>query len=134
MVDFALALSTVSQALKLANGLKEIEKLYNAAELKLKIAELITNLADLKITLVDARQDAAEKQMEIERLTNLFKRSAELVEFNGYKYDKDQDGKPRGHAYCPVCEQQGAFIHVATLLDEHQRCPKCQAHYTSQVF
>jgi hypothetical protein len=87
MVDFALALSTVSQALKLANDLRGIEKAYDAAEAKLKIAQLMSNLADLKITLVDAKDEVATKQAEIDRLTALFKRHTELIEANGYKYD-----------------------------------------------
>jgi hypothetical protein len=129
MVDFALALSTLSQALKLANDLRGIEKVYDAAEAKLKIAQLTSNLADLKITLVDAKDELSGKQAEIDRLTALFKRHADLVEANGYKYDNAGDGRPKGHAYCPVCEQL-----VTTLMAEHQQCPKCKALYTAEVF
>jgi DNA repair exonuclease SbcCD ATPase subunit len=134
MVDFALALSTVSQALKLANDLRGIEKAYDAAELKLKIAELTEKLADLKVTLIDAKDEIATKQAEIDRLGSLLKRHAELIEVDGYKYDKGSDGKAKGHAYCPVCEQSGSLIHVVTLLGEHQQCPKCKALYQQPVF
>ena len=40
MVDFVTALATASQALKLLNDLRGIDKAYDQAELKLKIAEL----------------------------------------------------------------------------------------------
>lgn len=134
MVDFVPALSAVSQALKLVNDLRGIEKAYDAAELKLKIAELTGKLADLKITLIDAKEEVAEKQTEINRLSELLKRRADLVEDGEYKYDKNAEGKATGHAYCPVCEQAGNLIHVTTLLDEHQQCPKCKALYTAPVF
>jgi len=134
MVDFVLALSTVSQALKLANDLRGIEKAYDAADLKLKIADLTGKLADLKLTLIEAKEEVAERQAEIERLSGLLKHRSELIEAGGYKYDKTADGKPKGHAYCPVCEQAGTLIHVAALLDEHQQCPKCKALYTATVF
>jgi hypothetical protein len=49
MIDWPLAFSTASQALKLVNDLRAIEKEFSRAELKLKIAELTTALADLKI-------------------------------------------------------------------------------------
>ena len=134
MVDFVLALSTVSQALKLVNDLRSIEKVYDAAELKLKIADLTGKLADLQLTLVEAKEEIAQKQTEIDRLGNTLKRHADLVEAGGYKYDKNRAGKATGHAYCPVCEQAGMLIHVATLLDDHQQCPKCKALYTTRVF
>jgi hypothetical protein len=133
MVDFALALATASQALKLVDDLRGIDKALDAAGLKLKIAELTGAISELKVALVDAKEEVAKKQAEIVRLGGLLKRHAELIEADGYKYDK-VDGKAKGHAYCPVCEQEGHLIHVATLMDDHQQCPKCKALYRTQVF
>lgn len=134
MVDFVVALSTASQALKLLNDLRGVDKAFDAAALKMKIAELSGAISDLKMALVDAKEEIAEKQTEIDRLGKLLKRHGDLVNAGGYKYDKNGEGKATGHAYCPVCEQAGSLIHVATLLEEHQQCPKCKALYTSQVF
>lgn len=134
MVDLALALSTASQALKLVNDLRGIERAYDAAALKLKIAELTGAIPDLKVALVDAKEEVAAKQAEIERLGSLLQRHAELIEVDGYKYDKSTQGEVKEHAYCPVCEQAGTLIHVATLLNNHQQCPKCKALYTTPVF
>ena len=72
MADFATALATASQALKLVNDLS-----FDAAALKSKIADLDTALADLKSTLVDAKEEVAAKQMEIDRLNALLKRHEE---------------------------------------------------------
>lgn len=40
MIDWPLALSTVSQAIKLASDLRSIDKEVSEADLKLKIADL----------------------------------------------------------------------------------------------
>jgi hypothetical protein len=51
VIDWPLALSTASQAIKLANDLRTIDKEVSQAELKLKVADLTGALADLKMTL-----------------------------------------------------------------------------------
>lgn len=72
MADFATALATASQALKLVNDLA-----FDAAALKSKIADLNMALADLKSTLIDAKEEIAAKQTEIDRLNALLKRHEE---------------------------------------------------------
>jgi hypothetical protein len=55
MIDWAVAFSTASQAIKLGNELRMIDKQLSQADLKLKIVELNTALAELKMTLTEAR-------------------------------------------------------------------------------
>jgi predicted nucleic acid-binding Zn-ribbon protein len=104
MVDIMTALATASQAIKLAQDLRGIDKAMDAAEYKLKIADLTTALSDIKIALTDAKTELASKDAEIEQLTKALRRVAELVEYHGYKYDKTPEGGPKGAPYCPVCE------------------------------
>jgi hypothetical protein len=56
MIDWTLALSTASQAIKFANDLRLIDKEVSQAELKLKVADLTGTLADLKMILTEARR------------------------------------------------------------------------------
>jgi predicted nucleic acid-binding Zn-ribbon protein len=94
MIDWPLAFSTASQAIKLANDLRSIDKEVSQAELKLKVADLSTALADLKMTLTEAKSDAAEKDDEINRLKKLQQRLAEeTVELYGYQIPKAQGWK-----------------------------------------
>jgi rubrerythrin len=136
VIDWPLALSTVSQALKIANDLRSIDKELGQAELKLKIADLTTTLADLKITLTDARSDAAEKDTEIARLKKLQRRlEDETVEQYGYRYRKRTDGKgpAAGNPMCDVCLQKDgllietAFVHGTGI--QQLQCPNCKATY-----
>jgi len=136
MIDWPLALSTASQAIKLANDLRSIETELSQAELKLKIADLTATLADLKITLTDARNDAAEKDAEIARLKKLQHRlQDETVELYGYRYRKRKDGKEggAGNPFCDVCFQKnGLLIETAYIPGKGItaiQCPNCKATY-----
>jgi hypothetical protein len=133
MIDWPLTISTISQAIRLAQDLRSIDKELSQAEAKLKIADLTTALADVKIALTQARDDAAEQQAEINRLKSLHKRlSDDTVEINGRRYRKSADGKPLGHSFCAVClEKDGRLIetvatHMPGLPDQ---CPSCKALY-----
>ena len=105
MVDFMSALATASQAIKLAQDLRGIDKAINAAEYKLKIADLTSALSDIKMALAEAKEELAVKDKEIEALKKQFKRSVETIEKHAFKYKKGSDGQPKGKPFCPVCEQ-----------------------------
>lgn len=136
MIDWPTAFSTASQAIKLANELRSIDKEVSLAELKLKVAELTSSLADIKLTLTDAKNDAAEKDEEIARLKKLQHRlEDETVEQYGYRYRKRKDGKgpAAGNPMCDVCFQKDgllietAFVHGTGI--QQLRCPNCKATY-----
>jgi hypothetical protein len=57
MVDIMTALATASQAIKLANDLRGIDKAMDAAEFKLKIADLTLALSDIKMALSEEGRD-----------------------------------------------------------------------------
>jgi len=136
VIDWALALSTASQAFRFANDLRSIDKEVSQAELKLKVADLTGTLADLKMILTEARDDAAEKDAEIDRLKKLQRRlEDETVEQYGYRYRKRKDGKgpAAGNPMCDVCFQKDgllietAFVHGTGI--QQLRCPNCKATY-----
>jgi len=135
MIDWPLAFSTAAQALKLANEFRSIDKEISQAELKLKVAGLTTALADLKMTLTEAKNDAAEKDGEIARLKTLQRRLAEeTIELYGYQYRKRTDGKQggAGNPFCDVCLQKEGLLIETTHLHEAGRplqCPNCKATY-----
>jgi hypothetical protein len=136
MIDWAVALSTASQAIKFANDLRSIDKEVSQAELKLKIADLTSTLADLKMILTEAKSDSAEKDEEITRLKKLQRRSEdETVELYGYKYRKRKDGKQggAGNPFCEVClQKEGLLIETATMAGKGitaLQCPNCNGRY-----
>jgi hypothetical protein len=136
VIDWPVTFSTVSQAIKLANELRSIDKEMSQAELRLKVAELTGSLADIKLTLTEAKSEAAEKDEEIARLKKLQHRLAEeTVELYGYRYRKRKDQKEggAGNPMCDVCLQKnGLLIETAQVAGkgiQALKCPNCKAEY-----
>jgi hypothetical protein len=136
VIDWPLAFSSASQAIKLVNELRSIDKEMSQAELKLRVADLSSALADLKMTLTEAKSEASEKDDEINRLKKLQQRLAdETVELYGYRYRKRKDGKEggAGNPMCDVCLQKnGLLIETANIPGKGimaLQCPNCKAVY-----
>jgi hypothetical protein len=137
VVDIMTALATAGQAIKLVQDLRGIDKAVDAAEYKIKIADLTEALANLKHALIEAKDDLATKDVEIDRLKNQLRRKAALVEHGGYSYDKAKNGKPKGSPYCPVCEQkEGLLFHLSPPPHgmSMSTCPNCKAMYSVERF
>jgi hypothetical protein len=137
VIDWPVTFSTVSQALKVANELRSIDKEMSQAELKLKVAELTGSLADIKLTLTEAKSEATDKDQEIARLKKLQQRLAgETAELYGYRYRKRKDdkGPVAGNPMCDVCLQKdGLLIETSFVLGtgiQQLQCPNCKAKYS----
>ena len=122
--------------MKLLGELRSIDKELGQAELKLKVAELTGALADLKMTLIDARDEASEKEAEIARLKKLHHRiEDDTIELYGYRYRKRKDGKQggAGNPFCDVCLQKdGLLIETATIAGkgiQALQCPNCKGRF-----
>jgi len=130
-MDIMTGLSAVAQAFNVANWLRGIEKEFDVAEFKLKMAELYSSLTDAKLALADAKTEMDGKQAEINTLLDQFQVRAATVEYNGYKYERGPDGKPVGYAFCPVCESNGKMTRTTysggTRFDVCS--PRCKAIY-----
>jgi hypothetical protein len=61
VIDWPLAMSTASQAIKLANDLRSIDREISQADLRLKIADLTGSLADIKLTLTEAKSETKRR-------------------------------------------------------------------------
>jgi hypothetical protein len=102
-MDWAVALAAAGQAVSIAKDLREIGKGLGEAETKLKLAELYTNLGDVKMALVDAQTEMRENDREIDDLRKSFELRATLVERGDFKFFAGPDGRAKGMAICPRC-------------------------------
>jgi hypothetical protein len=130
-MDIMTGLSAVTQALNVANWLRGIEKEFDAAEFKMKIADLYSSLAEAKMALADAKTEMDSKQAEIAALLAQFQVRTETVEYDGYKYERGPEGNPVGYPFCPVCESKGKMIRTTYSGKERGEvcCPQCKAVY-----
>jgi CRISPR/Cas system-associated protein Cas10 (large subunit of type III CRISPR-Cas system) len=86
-------------------------------------------MVDIMTALTDAKDELVSKDAEIATLKEQFKRSAETIEIAGFKYDKTGDGKPKGKAYCPVCERKSGLLMHLTRIQGKDVCPNCKAAF-----
>ena len=101
-MDFMTAYATAGHISNLLKEVVGIDKAVNAPSSRSRLPTLAA-VSDLKLALIEAKDELAAKDAEIERLQKLLQRKAELIEHGGFSYDKGKDGKPKGDAYCPVC-------------------------------
>ena len=104
MVDLTVitsALSGIKSATDIAQFLKGANASLDKAETKLKIAELISALADAKIAIADIKEVILEKDQQISELEQVQNIKSELVFESPYYWLKDPDGKDG--PYCQQC-------------------------------
>ncbi|KUR75211.1 hypothetical protein [Novosphingobium sp. Fuku2-ISO-50] len=67
-MDFASALTALSNAMTLAKALRGIQKDYDIAAVRVQMAEIYDALADARIALADAKSVIVEREQQIKEL------------------------------------------------------------------
>ncbi|MDO8462348.1 MAG: hypothetical protein Q7S98_05765 [Deltaproteobacteria bacterium] len=127
--SIAAALSGLKTAIDIAKALKESDSLLEKAELKYKLAEMITSLADAKIAMVESQELIQNKDKEIEKLKEIFKISGKLERYAYVYYSTDDAGKKIGDPFCSYCyESKQDLIHVVQDPSKRRNfvCPACK--------
>lgn len=128
-MDFPTALTSLSQAIAIAKTLADINKDFDASTFKIQIADLTSRLADAKIALVEAQDEARDKDSEIGRLRSQFQVRAQLIEERGHKFRANEEGHATGFAVCPRCEGiDGRLVFLVRGVGEGltSTCPECR--------
>ena len=136
-MDFMGAIAAAAKAYEGLKLLKGLEKNFNEATFKATIAEITSNLADVKMALTEARSEAAEKDAEISRLKKEFAFAVEnTIMVHGFRYERSSRGNaPQGMPFCPRCEKvDGRLINLAEtgLMAAGSRkaiCPQCKSEF-----
>lgn len=131
IAEIASALGAVKTGMETVTAIRAAGAELDQAELKLKLAELTSVLADVKLALVEASEEAKCNSVEVERLRKLVRKvNEETVEYKGYLYATDSNGKPKGTAYCPVCIEDSAKLILLSsngMRSSEFNCPRCKA-------
>lgn len=132
-MDFVLAITSLTKGLEVVKSLNDIDKSFDIASYKIKIAELMNTLADGKIALITAGSEILDKDKEIIRLKDAFKIKNNTTQYDGYSYHCNEGRDPIGRPYCPRCEQIDArlllLVHAAGPRG-NMICPECKAEYS----
>lgn len=127
----ATAISSIKTATEIAQLFRTAEESFINAELKLKLAEMISALADAKIALAELKETILDKDIEIKRLKDEMAVSKKINMFlkNGYYYD-GSDGP-----FCTNCyDAKKLSIRLIEVGEAFNvfgelKCPNCGTFY-----
>lgn len=130
-MDVSAALSSIAQALTVVKAIKDVDSAFDRATYKMQIADLMSSLADVKMSVLAARDEIHEKDAELKRLREDFTRQAELVLGPGdYKYRVDKNGFKIGYPMCRHCEHEGRTVQLVQNRHFHKSiCPRCRTEF-----
>ncbi len=116
--------------------IKDIEKDFDKADFKLKIAELSGNLADSHLALIEAQQKIESMSVEISELKKNFENRDELIEINGFEYTRQEGDKPVGTPFCPHCMNYGKRrkLYKTKNATRPTHCHECKGDFHATIY
>ncbi|MBF7053092.1 hypothetical protein IOC61_07115 [Halomonas sp. KAO] len=138
MPDFgaiSAGISSIKVAIDIAKDLKGATSAIKDAEVKLKIAELLEAMSEVKVQLVEAQDENLELKRTIKDLESALARQDEVVFRDGYYYLAEaQEGKPEG-PFCSNCYSSSNRLSLLTEVTGTFRsfgkykCPACEQRF-----
>jgi hypothetical protein len=131
-MDPMTTLATLGKSLEVLKTMRDIDKNFDAATYKAKIAELMSDIADAKIALIDAKDQIDALKKSEATLKVAFQRREDCVRDNDFLFERDDIGNPKGMPFCSRCEQADGFL-MKLANDAGARdnafCPRCTTKY-----
>ena len=129
-----VAISTiVKTATKIAKMLKEGGRSLGKAEMKLKLAELVSSLADAKLEVVKIQELLLEKDRLIRDLKEAQSLKEKLIWRAPVYYLPTQNGEEG--PFCPQCyDNNQKVIRLQTFGRGSWYCTTCEKHFSSQNY
>ncbi|KFZ37446.1 hypothetical protein HR45_10540 [Shewanella mangrovi] len=100
LATISAALTSIKTAVDLAKIIKDGDKSLEQAEIKYKLAELISALADAKMEIAEVRELVLSKDNELSALKDVFEQQKNM-EWDEPYYFHVKDGQRQG----PFCQQ-----------------------------
>lgn len=130
------ALSSIKTASEIVKFLRESDTSLERAEMRLKLADVVTALADAKMEIVDVQETIAKKDQRISELEAAFQSKDTLVKRYDAYYASDPDGNATGTPYCLRCwevdHKKRNLVRDAT--GRHIRvCTDCGHQYSTRT-
>lgn len=107
ITSIATILSSIKTATDIAKVLRESDLSLERAELKLKLADLVSALAEAKMELSELQETLSAKDKQISELEEAFQSKDSLKRRYDALYTTDKNGNPVGVAFCLRCWEIG---------------------------
>lgn len=126
----AAALSSLKTAIDIANLLRSSDTSLEAAEMKLRLADLLGNLADVKMTVIDLQDLLREQDGRIAELNEALETKGDVVLRGEAYFLEGKTGADAG-PYCVRCWQVDHKLRrvVKSAIGTSANCPACGATY-----
>jgi transposase-like protein len=130
----ASAITSIKTATEIAQLLKTSDETFIKAELKLKLAELMSALADTKIAVSELKEIILEKDQEIKRIIDKQKINESII-FVDPVYRKRMDNGQMEGFYCPRCfDAESKLIRLDNNHDGSFNCKNCKSIYADESY
>ncbi|XCN71193.1 MAG: hypothetical protein Q3M24_12795 [Candidatus Electrothrix aestuarii] len=129
------ALSGIKQATDIAKIIKDSSSSLEEAEIKLKLADLISALADAKVEIANIKEAVTEKDEEITRLKGVIETSDKLVWESPYYFLINEEEVKDG-PYCQKCyDSQRKFIRLQSGGEKGTwKCHECKNFFVDNDY
>jgi hypothetical protein len=130
-MDLMTAIATMTKAMEALKIIREIDKDFDAATYKARIAELMSSIADGKMALLEAKEAIENLNSELASAKRLLVfRENSTIRARGFTYERFEDGTISHLPFCPKCELSGQFARIIPGLNvHHAQCCNCHTDY-----
>jgi hypothetical protein len=135
-MDIVHAIAAGTKALEVLRAIRDINKAYDDASWKSKVAELMSDIADMKMALFEANDQMRALQTDNDKLAKQVRFKAEKTIYEkGLYYEVYDDGQIAELPFCQSCMTKGEFIRLVYGPIDVSRsyCPGCKTHYNSSA-
>lgn len=136
MATITTVLTSLKAATDIAKFIGESDASLEKAELKMKVADLMTTLADARIQAVGIQDLLAEKDAEIARLSEAMETRSKVVRMWDGIYSADETGQATGLPHCLSCwtERHKLRPLITDPKDRHTHvCTSCGHKYQTRL-
>lgn len=131
--SISAALSSLKTAADIAKLIKDSGTTLEQAEIKLKIADLVSSLADARIKISEVREALSDKDAEIKELRAKLQIHNELIWEAPYYWLGNEAGKDG--PYCQHCYDTGKnLVRLQGKGNGYWRCMSCKNGYTDKAY
>lgn len=134
MVDVVGVVSSIKSAYEIAKVLKDSSEVFDKAEVKLKLADLIGALAETKMEIASIQEENMELRNKLKQKSEYEskKNNYVLIESGKGTFLYKSKSEPE-HYICPRCLENNSEFHIIQLavygMSEVNRCPSCDTKY-----
>jgi len=130
IASLTTAIGGVKAALEIAKVMREMDKSISESEWKLKIADLMSTLADSQSSLAEIRLLLVDKDAEIQELKEALANKQKVLRDGDAYFEVGDSGELVGSAYCSHCyEVENVLVHITQVPIDRKMamCPKCNS-------